>query len=448
MTAWTLKKVIGVLGFQATRKLAFIALMVSSGAALAEPQPITSLPLQAQGENSAFLPAGEYSGQFFIDQPLALRCAPGAVIKAQGKGNAVTIRASNVTIEDCELRDWGRDLTRMNAAIFLEPSAHGAMIRNNRLYGPGFGIWADRIQDVLIEGNEIEGDLNLRSQDRGNGIHLFSVKGARVLGNHVWHTRDGIYIDNSNGNSIERNLFEDLRYGVHYMFSHDNRVIANTTRRTRTGYALMQSRKLTVIGNRSEHDQNYGILMNYITYSTISDNLVTDVERGDTGGDSMISGGEGKALFIYNSLFNTIENNHFHRSDLGIHLTAGSEDNRISGNAFVGNEQQVKYVAIRTQEWSVDGRGNYWSDYLGWDRNDDGLGDIAYEPNDNVDRLLWMYPQVRLLMNSPSIEVLRWVQRAFPVVKSPGVQDSHPLMKPPARGATEEPMKTTQRPHS
>jgi hypothetical protein len=60
-----------------------------------------------------------------------------------------------------------------------------------------------------------------------------------------------------------------------------------------------------------------------------------------------------------------------------------------------------------------------------------GLGDVAYEPNDNVDRLLWLYPQVRLLMNSPSIEVLRWVQRAFPGVKSPGVQDSHPLMKLP-----------------
>lgn len=74
---------------------------------------------------------------------------------------------------------------------------------------------------------------------------------------------------------------------------------------------------------------------------------------------------------------------------------------------------------MRTQEWSIDGRGNYWSDYLGWDRNGDGLGDVPYEPNDNVDRLLWMYPQVRLLMNSPSIEMLRWVQRAFPVMKSP-----------------------------
>jgi nitrous oxidase accessory protein len=158
--------------------------------------------------------------------------------------------------------------------------------------------------------------------------------------------------------------------------------------------------------------------------------VVSDVRSGSTG-DSMIAGAEGKALFIYNSLFNSIEHNHFERSALGIHLTAGSEDNRISGNAFVGNRQQVKYVAVRTQEWSVDGRGNYWSDYLGWDRNEDGLGDIAYEPNDNVDRLLWLYPQVRLLMNSPSIELLRWVQRAFPVIKSPGVQDSHPLMQLP-----------------
>jgi nitrous oxidase accessory protein len=34
-------------------------------------------------------------------------------------------------------------------------------------------------------------------------------------------------------------------------------------------------------------------------------------------------------------------------------------------------------------------------------------------------------------MNSPGIELLRWVQRAFPVLKSPGVEDSHPLMQLP-----------------
>lgn len=408
-------------------------LPLSGLATAAEPRPITSLPLEPQGEAHWRLPAGQYSGQFTIDQPLTLRCEPGAILDAQGEGNVLTIAAPDVTVEGCTLVDWGRDLTEMNAAIFVEPAGRGVTLRGNHLQGPGFGIWLDRVENGSLIDNRIEGDPSIRSQDRGNAIHLYAVKNARVIGNHARHARDGIYIDTSNGNHLEGNVLEDLRYGVHYMFANDNRVIGNTTRRTRTGYALMQSRKLTVIGNRSEQDQNYGILMNYITYSTLRDNVVLDVQSGGTEGDSMISGGEGKALFMYNSLFNTIEHNHFQGSALGFHLTAGSEDNRISGNAFVGNQQQVKYVATRTQEWSQDGRGNYWSDYLGWDRDGDGLGDVAYEPNDNVDRLLWMYPQVRLLMNSPTIELLRWVQRAFPVIKSPGVQDSHPLMQLPTR---------------
>ena len=410
--------------------LAALLLALLSGVALAAPQPITSLPLQADGESRWRLPAGEYSGSFSIDEPMQIRCEPGAVIDAQGEGNALTVTAPDVSVEGCTLRDWGHNLTDLNSAVFIGPKARGAVIKNNRMEGPGSGVWVDATHDVQLIGNDIQGEPSVRSQDRGNGIHLYAVSGARVIGNHVHQTRDGIYIYTSNGNHIEGNVLEDLRYGVHYMFANDNSVIGNVTRRTRTGYALMQSRKLTVIGNRSEQDENYGILMNYITYSTIRDNRVSDVRSGSTG-DAMIAGAEGKALFIYNSLFNSIEGNRFENSPMGIHLTAGSEDNRIAGNAFVGNQQQVKYVANRTQEWSQDGRGNYWSDYLGWDRNDDGLGDVAYEPNDNVDRLLWLYPQVRLLMNSPSIEVLRWVQRAFPVVKSPGVQDSHPLMTPP-----------------
>ncbi|WP_415755904.1 nitrous oxide reductase family maturation protein NosD [Pseudomonas leptonychotis] len=407
-----------------------LLLLILSGTAQAALRSITDLPLQTDGDKRWRLPAGHYQGSFSVDAPMHLRCDPGAVLQGQEQGNGLLISAPEVTIEGCTLLDWGRDMTAMNAAVFIQPKARGAVIKNNHLQGAGFGIWVDGTADVSLLGNRIQGDTQVRSQDRGNGIHLFSVRGAKVIGNQVRDTRDGIYIDTSNHNLLEGNLLEDLRYGVHYMFSNDNQVLNNTTRRTRTGFALMQSRKLTVIGNRSEQDENYGILMNYITYSTLRDNVVTDVRSGSTG-DSMISGAEGKALFIYNSLFNSIEHNHFERSALGIHLTAGSEDNRISGNAFVDNRQQVKYVAVRTQEWSVEGRGNYWSDYLGWDRNEDGLGDIAYEPNDNVDRLLWLYPQVRLLMNSPSIELLRWVQRAFPVIKSPGVQDSHPLMQLP-----------------
>ncbi len=398
-------------------------------------QPISNLPLEKISEQHWRLPAGDYVGHFVIDQSITLECAQGAYLRAGGMDNALNIRAPDVTVTGCDISDWGHNLTQMDAGIFVERTAQNVRIENNFIHGKGFGVWVDATLNVNILNNKVQGDLSLRNQDRGNGIHLFAVRFANISGNEIWETRDGIYIEAANDNIIHNNRMRDLRYGVHYMFSNRNEVTDNSTTRTRTGYALMQSRQLTVTGNRSDHDQNYGMLMNYITYSTLNNNFVTAVQPG-SGDGVHISGAEGKALFIYNSLFNTLSGNQFEHSALGIHLTAGSEDNRIFHNSFIGNQQQVKYVAIRYQEWSHEGKGNYWSDYLGWDRNSDGVGDVPYEPNDNVDRLLWIYPQVRLLMHSPSIELLRLVQRAFPVVKYPGVQDSFPLMRPVSTAAT------------
>ncbi|OMH34016.1 copper-binding protein [Motiliproteus sp. MSK22-1] len=388
----------------------------------------------AEGDQILVTP-GLYKGNFIIDKPLTLSGQPGTIIDGQGLGNAITLKAEGITVSDLRIQNWGDNLTDLNAGVFVAKKATGAIISNNSFYGITSGIWVDSTQDIQVLDNKIEGDLTIRSQDRGNGIHLFNVGGARVKNNEVWHTRDGIYIDTSNGNELNGNFLHDLRYGVHYMYSYTNQVINNHTLNTRTGYALMQSKFLTVVNNRSENDQNYGILMNFITNSTIDNNHIIGVQTGRNPhlveNSNKISGAEGKALFMYNSVFNNIINNQFNESDLGIHLTAGSEDNVISGNTFISNKEQVKYVSNRKQDWSANGRGNYWSDYLGWDMNDDGVGDTQYEPNDGVDKLLWKYPAVKVLLNSPAVETLRWVQRQFPVFKSPGVYDSAPLMNSP-----------------
>lgn len=395
-------------------------------------------PLQALIERTATgdrvrLPAGRYRGPLRIDRSLRLSGEPGAVIDGGGTGNAIELSAPQSVIEDLAIENWGKNLTTMDAAIFVEPTASGSIIRNNNLSGPGFGIWLDAVADVQVVDNVIRGDTGLRSQDRGNGVHLFNVRNALVARNDIRQTRDGIYIDTSSHSVLRNNHLEDLRYGVHYMYAYDNRVEGNLTRHTRTGYALMQSKRLTVIGNRSVEDENYGILMNNITHSILRDNKVEGVRQPvDESGEGLVSGGDGKATFIYNSQFNRFEGNRFATSDIGIHLTAGSEDNVVTGNAFVGNRQQVMYVATRPQEWSENGRGNYWSDYLSWDLSNDGIGDTPYEPNDAMDRLLWRYPAARLLMDSPSVLTLRWVQRQFPVFRPQGVKDSAPLMVEPA----------------
>ncbi len=431
--------------------LLFFALLLSPWAqakvSLVSPEQGLQAALDAAQDGDRLeLAAGLYRGNFQINREVSLIGKDGVIIDGNGEYDAIRVLANNVTIEKLQIRNWGDDLTDTNAGIFVDRVTN-TLITGNTLKGNAFGVWLGNSVSSRVIGNRIEGNPELRSADRGNGIHLSSTKNAEILDNEVWHTRDGLYILTSNNNRLERNYLHDLRFGVHYMYSNNNSVIGNVTERTRTGYALMQSTGLTVTDNVSRSDKNYGILLNFITYSKVSNNRVVGVQanrdiHSNSAGGSNINGVDGKALFVYNSLFNDIRSNLFADSDLGVHLTAGSEDNQITLNAFVGNRTQVKYVASREQEWSEQGYGNYWSDYLGWDMNGDGLGDIPYEPNDSMDQVLWRYPFARVLINAPAIELLRWVQREFPVFKAQGVRDSYPLMANPVpfeSGAIDDP---------
>ena len=268
-------------------------------------EPLGSVLARARDGDTVRLAAGVYRGNLTVDHSIRLIGQPGAILDAQGRGDALRVRAPDVLIRGLEIRNSGHDLTAMNAGIFVEASAANVEIRDNDLDGNAFGIWLDGCPAPRVIANRIHGEPGRRSQDRGNGIHLYAVRNGLVADNEVWETRDGIYIDSSQDNRLLANVLHDLRYGIHYMYSYRNQVTGNRTYRTRTGYALMQSRHLTVTGNRSEDDGNYGILLNYITYSRIADNNVTATRQGQayvTGGADVI-GAEGKArpLWLVNA---------------------------------------------------------------------------------------------------------------------------------------------------
>ncbi len=405
---------------------------------MTDPVPLQAVLDAAPEGSEVRVAAGVHEGNFVVPRPLRLTGKPGAILDGGGRGNVLEIAAPDVTVRGLRLRNGGADLGKLESALFVRRDATRAAVEDNRIEARGFGIWVDGTDDVRIAGNRISGDTALRSQDRGDGIRLYAATGAEVIGNEIWEARDGIYIEVSHHNRLVGNRLRHQRYGIHYMYSQSNEVRDNFSHDNRLGYALMQSRYLTVVGNRSENDQNYAFLLNFIVDSVIAENISVDTLRGTTPGGAgahRIAGAEGKALFIYNSPFNEIRDNVFARAEIGVHLTAGSEGNVFHGNAFINNRTQVMYVATREQEWSHEGRGNYWSNYLGWDLTGDGIGDTPFEPNDAVDRLLWQYPMAKVLMNSPSVLVLRWAQRMFPVLRPPGVRDSYPLMRPPQPGA-------------
>ena len=381
------------------------------------------------------LAPGTYFGNFIITKQITLRSdnKQSTIIDAQGKGHAIRLKNSAITIENLTIINWGDDLTEQNAGIYSHDKIDnnkvpGLVIKNNVLTGDGFGIWINHVDKATITGNRIRGNLSLRSADRGNGIQVANVTNSHVYKNEISETRDGVYVISSQNNIIEQNTMHELRYGVHYMYSYDNTVINNTAYNTRAGYAMMSSRRLIIEGNTTRDSEDYGFLFNYITYSTIQNNHIKNVW---TKPENKVLGRDGKGLFVYNSGFNTIKNNIIDTAEIGIHLTAGSDGIKIFGNSFINNPTQVKYVSTKKQEWSQDGQGNYWSNYLGWDMNNDGVGDTIFEPNDGIDKLVWQYPEMKMIMDSPAILILRWVQRQFPVLKPPGIKDSFPLMSSP-----------------
>jgi nitrous oxidase accessory protein len=209
----------------------------------------------------------------------------------------------------------------------------------------------------------------------------------------------------------------DLRYAVHYMYTNDSEVSGNLSFGNHAGFVIMYSDRLKIVGNLSMGDREKGLFLNTANSS-------------DIGGNTVRAGPE-KCVFIYAANKNWFHDNWFEGCDIGIHFTAGSERNRIVGNAFVGNKTQVKYVGTRLLDWSDKGQGNYWSDNPAFDLNGDGVADTAYKPNDMVDEILWVNPNAKMLLNSPAVQVVRWAQAQFPAIYPGGVVDSAPLMAPP-----------------
>ena len=179
----------------------------------------------------------------------------------------------------------------------------------------------------------------------------------------------------------------------------------------------MYSAGLTVTGNRSDGDRDHGMLLNL---------------RHGSAGRGQRCRGRRREVRVHLQLHQErLSRNWFEGCQIGIQLTAGSERNAISGNAFIGNRNQVKYVGTRFQEWSDQGRGNYWSDNPAFDLDGDGVADQPYRPNDLIDQVVWTYPLAKLLLNSPAVQTVRFAQARFPDLLPGGVVDSSPLMAPP-----------------
>ena len=360
------------------------------------------------------LAAGIHQGPIRIDHALTIEAESGAVVDGQSKGSAIEVAAPNIAMRGLTIRNSGID-DPMDAAVFLEDGATGAIVEDSRIENSLVGVYVHGAANAIVRNNRIVGRTDLRTNELGNGIYVWNAPGAQVIGNYITGGRDGIFTNASRKNVFRGNRIENVRFAVHYMYTNDSEVSDNVSRNNHDGYVIMYSSRLVIRRNLSEDDGDHGLLLNYANDAKIEGNVV---RRSD------------QCVFIYNANKNLFADNWFEDCAVGIHFTAGSERNRMTGNAFVHNRSQVVYVGTRSLDWSADGRGNYWSDNPAFDLNGDGVADTAYRPNDIFDKVVWTYPTAKLLVNSPAVQVIRWAQAEFPALHPGGVIDSAPLMAP------------------
>lgn len=422
------------------------------------PGELLQAALDRAADGDTVIVEGEHRGGVRIERKITLEGRGDARIDGEGRGSVVFVAAPGAVVRGLTLRGSGRDLVALDAGVFVEKTATGTIVESNRIEGNLYGICLHGAENAIARGNTIIGISEGRINEAGNGVSIWNAPGARVENNDIRFGRDGIFVVASKRNSFTGNRFRDLRFAVHYMYTDDSEISCNTSIGNTVGFAIMFSHRLTVRGNVSDGDRDHGLLFNFANSSDISNNVVKGrlqsadrwLRSGMRGKDAREHGlpsselpvadrtagdrvGPEKCVFIYNANKNRFHGNRFEACQIGVHFTAGSEGNEITGNAFVNNRNQVKYVGSRFLDWSKDGRGNYWSDNPAFDLNGDGIADSPYRPNDVMDKVLWTVPNAKILSTSPAVQIIRWAQSQFPALLPGGVVDSHPLMAAPTQ---------------
>ncbi len=159
-------------------------------------------------------------------------------------------------------------------------------------------------------------------------------------------------------------------------------------------------------------------------YSTISDNAFVSNHA---------------AIYLDNSpsLVNStvrIEHNLLAYNEIGFTAVPSSVNDILIGNDFENNYRQVSVLgggSLKQLTWSLNGRGNHWSDYAGYDRNGDGIGDIAYAPRNIYGMLSDLNDRLDLLVYSPAATSINFAVNALPMFAPPPMfADASPLMYP------------------
>jgi nitrous oxide reductase family maturation protein NosD len=410
--------------------LAIAALPADAGTIEAGPgtdhATIASAVAAAAPGDEVFVRAGIYRENVVVDRPIVLRGEKGTVVDGGGRGTIVLVTKGPTTVRDLTVRNSGDSLLAEDAGVKLlgcEDCAVVGLAVEDTL----FGVMARTAPRSRIEGNRIVG-LDLPLPRRADGIRVQDAKGSIVERNVLDRTRD-LAIWQSDGCVVRGNTVRGARYGLHYMYCDDNLFEDNVFEGCHTGGAIMYSRRVTLRGNRftgSRGPSAYGLLLKTADDVVVERNWFLDNTCGILF--------DGAPSSLHSTC--TVRENVVAGNGSGLALEPSTSGALFTGNVFAANRVQVEVLGARRADrnrWSENGRGNFWSDYAGFDADGDGIGDTPFVLEQFFEDLSGRFPEIGLLRGGPAAEALDVAARAFPILDpKPTLRDEHPLIAPPA----------------
>ncbi len=390
---------------------------------------------------------GIYRGALVIDRPVTLVGVGHPVIRGDGTGTVLTIRAAGTTVRDLMIEGSGPGPVDNPAGVSVE--ADHVAVLDLHVRDTYTGVWVEGAKDVQVTGNVIEGrktvavsgETPARMGDemagmpmgahgtakagRGDGVSLFNAIRPVVAGNSITDVRDGVYLSYGSGTRIECNSVVGSRYAIHSMYGKSVTVAGNHFATNQSGPVMMYGGPVTLDGNviRDQHSAatGFGVLLLDVGGARLLRNVLVSNRVG-----LQIEGSVGDSQPTTVEL-NTIALN---QVGVGLYPTANAS---LSQNSLVENTVQVLGLGPDgsggDSQWSRAGVGNYWSGYRGFDRSGRGVGEIPHVEGAAAGRLLAGDPTLLALASSPAFTLLRAVEQRS-AGQHPVVVDRFPIVSP------------------
>jgi nitrous oxidase accessory protein len=351
-------------------------------------------------------------GNIVINKPIILLGEKMPVLDGNRKYEVLTIKANHVTVKGFKVQHSGYGSLEDPGGIKVY-QAHHVTITENYLYDNFFGIYLQYCNNVIVRNNRIEA-FGKDEHQIGNGIHCWKSDSLQISGNKISGNRDGIYFEFVTHSVIWRNVsFNNIRYGLHFMFSNNDAYFTNCFRNNGAGVAVMFTKNVVMMNNMFKDnwgDAAYGLLL-----KEISDCYM--------GGNKFLS--NTAAIFMDGTNRMKIERNEFSENGWGMKIQANCMDNVINHNNFFANTFDVSTNGTLTLNQFYE---NYWDKYEGYDINKDKIGDLPYHPLSLYSVIVEGNPPAMLLYRSFMISLLDKSEKILPSLTPENFVDLKPLM--------------------